>query len=52
MGEGGTPREQTADDKSADNPRAGESAVVRRASLGSFLMNVGDAPAIRVRREQ
>ncbi|MBN8552453.1 MAG: hypothetical protein J0L52_06120 [Caulobacterales bacterium] len=33
-------------------PRAGESAVVRRASLGSFLMNVGDAPAIRVRREQ
>lgn len=33
-------------------PRPGETAVVRRASLGSFLMNVGDAPAIRVRREQ
>lgn len=33
-------------------PRAGETAVVRRAALGSFLMNVGDAPAIRVRREQ
>ena len=33
-------------------PRAGQTAVVRRASLGSFLMNVGDAPAIRVRRER
>ena len=33
-------------------PRAGQPAVVRRASLGSFLMNVGEAPAIRVRREQ
>lgn len=33
-------------------PRAGETAVVRRAALGSFLMNVGDAPAIRVRRER
>lgn len=33
-------------------PRAGEPAVVRRAAMGSYLMNVGDAPAIRVRREQ
>lgn len=33
-------------------PRAGQTAVVRRAALGSYLMNVGDAPAIRVRREQ
>lgn len=33
-------------------PRAGETAVVRRAALGSYMMNVGDAPAIRVRREQ
>lgn len=33
-------------------PRAGETAVVRRAALGSFMMNVGDAPAIRVRRER
>lgn len=33
-------------------PRAGETAVVRRAAMGSFMMNVGDAPAIRVRREQ
>ncbi|WP_296819277.1 hypothetical protein, partial [Brevundimonas sp.] len=33
-------------------PRAGEAAVVRRAALGSYMMNVGDAPAIRVRREQ
>lgn len=33
-------------------PRAGEPAVVRRAALGSFFLNVGDAPAIRVRREQ
>lgn len=33
-------------------PRAGQTAVVRRAALGSFMMNVGDAPAIRVRREQ
>lgn len=33
-------------------PRAGQPAVVRRAALGSFMLNVGDAPAIRVRREQ
>lgn len=33
-------------------PRAGQPAVVRRAALGSYLMNVGDAPSIRVRREQ
>ena len=33
-------------------PRAGHTAVVRSAALGSFMMNVGDAPAIRVRREQ
>lgn len=33
-------------------PRAGQTAVIRRAALGSFMMNVGDAPAIRVRREQ
>lgn len=33
-------------------PRPGQTAVVRRAALGSYLMNVGDAPAIRVRREQ
>ena len=33
-------------------PRAGQTAVVRSAALGSFMMNVGDAPAIRVRREQ
>lgn len=33
-------------------PRAGQTAIVRRAALGSFMMNVGDAPAIRVRREQ
>ena len=33
-------------------PRVGQTAVVRRAALGSFMMNVGDAPAIRVRREQ
>lgn len=33
-------------------PRAGQSAIVRRAALGSFMLNVGDAPAIRVRREQ
>ena len=33
-------------------PRAGQTAVVRRAALGSYMMNVGDAPAVRVRREQ
>lgn len=33
-------------------PRAGQAAVIRRAALGSFMLNVGDAPAVRVRREQ
>jgi len=33
-------------------PRSGDTAVIRRASLGSFLMRVENYAAIRVRREE
>ncbi|GAB94946.1 y4mF family transcriptional regulator [Kineosphaera limosa] len=56
MGEGGTPREQTADDKSADNPRAGESAPTlgeqvrrRRLELGLLQAEVADLAGVSER---
>lgn len=43
---------QTDTERLARAPRAGSKAEVRRATLGSYLMNVDGQRAIRVRREQ
>lgn len=43
---------QTDGERLSRAPRAGSRAEVRRAMLGSYLMNIDGQTAIRVRREQ
>lgn len=43
---------QTDTERLGRSPRAGSKAEVRRATMGSYLMNLDGQRAIRVRREQ
>ena len=43
---------QIDDNQLYNAPHAGSTAVIRRAALGSFLMNIDGQPAIRVHRDR
>jgi hypothetical protein len=43
---------QTDDYSLPGSPRNGEKVVVRRGTLGSFRLAVGDRPAVKVRRQK
>ena len=50
LADGGVWRQMDSDPIRA-RPRPGEAVRVRKASLGSFLLTVGDSRAVRVRRQ-
>ena len=50
MSDGSTWRQ--ADAWRGRTPREGETAVIRRGAIGSFLMSIESRPAVRVRREE
>ena len=41
-----------ADNWRGRSPREGETAVIRRGAIGSYLMSIESRPAVRVRREE